>query len=74
MPNGQRYSDAGSAKPPRAAWCVIQKHCPEKPESQCREIVRTWVNSQKLITSSYEDPVQRKTLIGLFRRGEGVAP
>jgi DNA polymerase bacteriophage-type len=74
LPNGQRYSDAKSAKPPRAAWCVVQKHCPKKPESQCREIVRTWVNNRKLVSDEYDDPVQRKKLTGLFYRKEEVAP
>lgn len=69
LPSGQRYSDAKSAKPPRAAWSVVQKHCPEKPESQCREIIRTWVGKE-LIVDDYDDPVQRKKLKGLFRKAK----
>ena len=43
MPNGQRYTDAGGGTGPRAAWKVVQKHCVEKSEDQCREIIRTWI-------------------------------
>ena len=39
MPNGQRYSTDNAAKN-RAAWLVVQKHCPEKSKAQCREIIR----------------------------------
>jgi hypothetical protein len=73
LPNGQRYSDAKSAKQ-RAAWRVVQKHCPGKPESLCREVVRAWVSNGGLVVNEYPDPVQRKTLSGLFRRREEVAP
>ena len=33
MPNGQRYSTDNAAKN-RAAWLVVQKHCPEKSKAQ----------------------------------------
>jgi hypothetical protein len=32
LPDGRRYSEHGTAKE-RAAWLVVQKHCPEKPEA-----------------------------------------
>jgi hypothetical protein len=41
LANGQRYSDAGAARE-RAAWAVVQKHCPNKTEAQCREIIQTF--------------------------------
>jgi hypothetical protein len=65
LPNGQRYSDAGPATD-RAAWRVVQRHCPDRTEPQCREIVKTWVRSGVLFNKSYDDPVDRKTRQGLY--------
>jgi hypothetical protein len=62
--NGQRYSD-GSTATDRAAWPVVQRHCPGKTEPQCREIVRAWVKNGVLEKKPYDDPVARKSLIGL---------
>jgi hypothetical protein len=64
MPNGQRYSAAGPAKD-RAAWRVVQKHCADRTEAQCREIINTWVKNGVLYDDDYEDPVDRKTRKGL---------
>jgi AAA domain len=64
MPNGQRYSGASSARK-RAAWTVVQKHCPDRTEAQCREIIRTWVSNGVLYEDEYDDPVERKTRKGL---------
>jgi hypothetical protein len=65
MPNGQRYTDAGGGTGPRAAWKVVQKHCAEKSEDQCREIVRTWIRNGVLYSDEYDDPVERKPRKGL---------
>ena len=65
MEDGQRYSDAGSAKG-RAAWRVVQQSCPEKSEPQCREIIHTWVRNGVLYAKKYDDPVERKKILGLF--------
>jgi hypothetical protein len=65
LPNGQRYSDAGPATD-RAAWRVVQRHCSDRTEAQCREIVKTWVRNGVLINKSYDDPVDRKTRQGLY--------
>ena len=62
--NGQRYSDANAAGA-RAAWPVVQRHCPTKTEAQCREIIRTWVKTELLYHEDYEDPTDRKTRKGL---------
>jgi len=62
--NGQRYSAAPAATD-RAAWKVVQKHCPDRTESQCREIIRTWVKNGVLFDDDYDDPVKRKTRKGL---------
>jgi hypothetical protein len=72
MPNGQRYSDAGPAKE-RAAWPIIQHHCPDRTEGQCREMIRTWVKNGVLYNDSYEDPVARKKRKGL-RVNDGKRP
>jgi hypothetical protein len=64
LPDGQRYSGAASAKS-RAAWRVIQRHCPDKTEAQCREIVRTWLKTETLYDGKYDDPVTRKKVDGL---------
>jgi hypothetical protein len=64
MANGQRYSDAPNAKD-RAAWPIVQRHCPGKTEPQCREIVRTWVKNGVLYSEDYEDPIKRESCKGL---------
>ena len=64
MPNGHRYSDANAARD-RAAWAVVQRHCPHKTEAQCREIIRTWVKNGVLYRDDYEDPVKREPCKGL---------
>jgi hypothetical protein len=64
MPNGQRYSDAARA-PTSAGWEVVHRHCPDRNESQCREIIRTWVKNRVLFNETYDDPVERKERQGL---------
>jgi hypothetical protein len=64
MENGQRYSDAGPARE-RAAWLVVQRHCPDRNEAQCREIIRTWVKNGVLYNANYDDPIDRKKRKGL---------
>jgi hypothetical protein len=64
MPNGQRYSSAGSAKE-RAAWRVAQNHCPDKTEPQCRKIIKTWLLNGVLYEEEYDDPIHRKPRMGL---------
>lgn len=64
LPNGQRYSDASKAST-RAAWPVVQRHCPDRTEPQCREIIRTWVKNGVLFNEDYDDQVERKTRKGL---------
>jgi hypothetical protein len=78
-PTGQRYSSAPSAKGDRAAWRIMQRYAPEKSETQCRQIIRTWEDNGVLITRNYDDPQRRKSLGGLYvnetkRPGSNVAP
>ena len=49
----------------RAAWPIIQRHCPDRTEHQAREIIKTWVKSGLLIREKYDDPVERKPRYGL---------
>ncbi len=60
MPNGQRYTDAGGGTGARAAWKVVQKHCADRTEGQCREIIKTWLRNDVLYEDKYDDPVDRK--------------
>ena len=64
LPSGQRYSSS-SAATDRAPWTVVQKHCPDKGEGQCRDIVKTWLKNHVLYQEEYKDPISRKTLKGL---------
>jgi hypothetical protein len=64
MPNGQRYTDAGGGKGDRAAWKVVQKHCPNRSEGQCRDIIKTWVKNGVLYEDKYDDPVDRRERSG----------
>jgi hypothetical protein len=64
MENGQRYSSAPRAAD-RAAWKVVQKHCSDRTEGQCREIIRTWVDNGVLYEAAYDDPIDRKSRQGL---------
>jgi hypothetical protein len=59
LPNGQRYTDAGGGKGERAAWRVVQKHCPNRSEGQCREIIKTWIKNGVLYAAEYDDPIKR---------------
>jgi hypothetical protein len=64
LDNGQRYSAENGATD-RHAWHVVERHCPDKTEGQCRQIINSWMDSGLLRTEDYEDPVQRKSRKGL---------
>src|SRR5262252_2762434 len=64
LPNGQRYSDVPAARD-RAAWPVVHRHCPDRTETQAREIIRTWVRNGVLYREDYDDPIDRKERKGL---------
>jgi AAA domain len=64
LPNGQRYSSAPNANA-RAAWRVVQSHCPGKSEKQCRDAIKIWVKNGVLNEQDYDDPVERKSRLGL---------
>lgn len=70
LPNGQRYSNSGPARG-RAAWPIVQKHCPNKTEAQCRQIINTWVRTGLLCNKTYDDPIERKERNGLHVNDAG---
>jgi len=65
LPDGRRYIDHGAAKD-RAAWLAVQKHCPDKPEVQCREMIKQWVKAEVLFRDKYPNPLRREEEKGLF--------
>src|SRR5262249_58022789 len=67
LPNGQRFSNDNAATK-RAAWPIVQKHCPDKTRDQCRRIVAGWVKQGSLYEDEYDDPVYGKPRKGLFAR------
>jgi hypothetical protein len=64
LDSGQRYSNASKAKE-RAAWKVVERHCPGKPEAHCRGIIKTWIETGVLIDEPYDDPVRWTEANGL---------
>jgi hypothetical protein len=67
MPDGNRYSNQPAATK-RAAWPIVQKHCPDKTEEQCRRIVANWIKDGLLYEDEYTDPIRRHRQTGLFAR------
>src|SRR5262249_33147890 len=67
MPSGQRFSNDNAATK-RAAWPIVQRHCPDKTGDQCRRIVAGWVKQGSLYEDEYDDPVYGKPRKGLFAR------
>jgi hypothetical protein len=65
LPDGNRYTDASKASE-RAAWRVIVKHCPTTSEAAARKIIRAWMMSGLLIRRSYDNPLTRKPVNGLW--------
>jgi hypothetical protein len=65
LPDGQRYSDSATAGDDKAAWRVVQKHCHDHTEGQCREIIKAWVKNGLLVSETYYNKVERKDRKGL---------
>jgi hypothetical protein len=40
---------------------MVQRHCPDRTEAQCREIIRTWIKNGVLVSDDYQDPIEHKT-------------
>jgi hypothetical protein len=65
MPNGQRFSNSNAATR-RPAWPIVQKHCPDKTEDQCRRSVASWIKKGLLYEDDYDDPTDHKPRRGLY--------
>ena len=61
---GRRYSNSPNAED-RAAWRIVQSHCPKLNEKQTRKIIATWVETGMLKSETYNDPSVRKPRQGL---------
>ena len=46
MPDGRRYSKHKAATK-RAVWPIVQKHCPQKTQTQCGQIIESWIQQGK---------------------------
>ena len=69
LPDGRLYSKAGAAKE-TAAWRVVQSHCLDKAEAQCREIILIWFKNDLLYEVEYDNPVAREKAKGLRVKDE----
>ena len=65
LSDGNRYTDAPKATE-RAAWRVVVKHLPDKPEAAARRMVAAWRASGLLTIKMYENPGTRKEVTGLW--------
>ena len=65
LPDGNFFSNAANVAQERAAWCVVQRHIPDKNEAQCREVIKAWVKEEVLVAFDYENPATRKKVKGL---------
>jgi len=63
--DGQRYSNAPKTDEDRKAWRVVQKHCPDKAEGCCRQVIHAWLETKLLYPEEYHNPIQRKKQNGL---------
>src|SRR5262249_17171340 len=59
MPDGGRYSNHNRAES-RAAWPIVQKHCPKKTRDQCRQIITTWVKRGLVYEDNHPDPAHHR--------------
>jgi AAA domain len=65
LSDGNRYTDAPTATK-RAAWKVVTKNAPYKSEPQARQMIRSWVKNGVLVSREYDDPVEYKSVQGLW--------
>jgi AAA domain len=65
QPTGERFSNAPNAKE-RAVWPVILRFTPDKPEAQCRIIIRRWLDNEVLVSKQYYSKAARREVSGLW--------
>ena len=59
------YYTASNSTTERAAWRVVQCFAPNKSDSQCREVITTWLKTGQLQRFEYTNPKTRKEVVGL---------
>jgi hypothetical protein len=62
LPNGRRYSRANNTSDDRKVWHVVQRHCMDKQEAQCREIIKRWFKNGILYEDEYPNPRRRNEM------------
>jgi hypothetical protein len=65
LSTGQLYSNHGAAKD-RAAWKVVQRHCPTKAPAACKEMIKEWLRTGLLFIDTYDDPLHGGKRPGLY--------
>lgn len=65
LPDGARYSKAPNAGK-RAAWKVVKKHADCLNEKQCRDAIKTWLDTGMFVEVEYYSKMRRESLPGLF--------
>lgn len=66
LSDGRRYSSSKQAGDDRAAWRVVEQHCPNLSEKQSQSVIVTWLKNGVLVSRGYRDPVRRRDQPGLF--------
>jgi len=62
--DGVLYSDNNAAKD-RSAWKIIKKHVPEKPEQECKDLIKLWVEKGVLRVVEFHNKKRGETQFGL---------
>jgi hypothetical protein len=63
---GRRYSPAPQTKGDRAAWQVVQNHCPALNDKQCQTVIAKWLKNGMIESRQHRDPDQRHDRAGVF--------
>lgn len=66
LPDGNRYSDHHNAADDRAAWRVVVKHAPGKPEGQAKQVIAGWLKNGALERRDHDNPTTRHKGKALF--------
>jgi hypothetical protein len=62
LPNGRRYSKASNTSDDRKVWHVVQRHCMDKHEAQCREVIKHWFKNGTPYEDEYPNPLRRNEM------------
>ena len=74
--NNRRYTASSQAGAKRAAWKVVFDTISDGKlsQGQCQATINDWVAGGALLSCRYRDPIERKHVLGLYRRGGKVPP